>query len=106
MNIRNIKACMKKSKPIIKRKSKGIKKSPKVFNHRTLQYEDKDVPLYHAIQIGAGYNIHSKQHTTMNLYISDEMLKASERERLRRLSKAEKIKEEVIIIRPPKKDNE
>lgn len=83
---------IKMSKSIVKTKSKAVARRKKK--------KSEDLPLYHAIQIGASYNPHTGKHSPMNLYISDEMLKASERDRLRRLGEAEKIKEKVITIKP------
>jgi hypothetical protein len=87
-------------------RKKELRKPAKIKTIKRIKKPTKDdIPLYHKLEIGAGYNIRTKEHTTMNLYISDEMLKASERDRLRRLSEAEKIKEPVITIKPPETKN-
>lgn len=51
----------------------------------------KDLPLYHALEIGAGFDLNTGRSQPMTLYINDELWKASEEERMRRMAKTKKL---------------
>jgi hypothetical protein len=62
----------------------------------------EDLPLYHALEIGAGLNIKTRKSQPVTMYISDELLRASEEDRMRRMAKVKKITENknTITIKP------